>query len=816
MLTLLLAISTLGAVWGSAIPLLSSAVAHTFTGHGGLSAGASSRLFADYPPAIQSDIMDFLFLPQWGLGLQIFKAEIGGGVQSTDGSEPTHEAFRGDLSCTRGFELTLMKGAKARNPDIKLYGLSWGAPGWLNNGTFFGPDMVQYQTAWVKCMQQQGLAIDYLGSWNERFWGGAEYIKSLRAALDAEGFSATQIIIPDGGYDPAIMAAAAADPAFNASFSGVGLHYPCDKAAPEVQAGGKLYWASEDWWSQPTESGAAAWGHLLVQNYVVMNMTTTIAWSPLWSVYDGLPYEQAGLLLAAEPWSGHWEVSPPVWAGAQWTQFTSPGWRFLSVPSGGSGQLPLGGYYVSLVPPEGAGRGLTVILETLDSPRCRAASQPSSVQSVTFNVSAGAPLPLPGTRLSVWQSNATSKFVRLGEVVVAADGTFTVDIAPGAMVTVSTVAGATKGVPRAAIPPSAPFPFPYSDDFSGYAEDSLARYMADQFGEWPEGGLCKGLSASPTLTHTATPTPSPLTHAHTGSFAVRGGRLVQTVPASPGKNAWLSDPDPFTLLGSSAWTDYTVSLTALFPPAPPPAPSTPTTPLADGAPAMLRPCSASDPAQQWVWDSPAPGYLSNSQPGGAGRQCLNVYGCKSQVVYWSCLTTGGTCCGASCYQGLIWRHNASSSSSSPAGGGGQLVSALPGGGCVTVAQPVSTASTLTLQPCGATSGQSFAYATSSGLVEVVGSGLCLSQPPPPPPPLHYVQLCGRLGSFNGFSAGAPISAYCLRLAGDGSWVLQAGQRVLAQGVLPAPLPVPGSELGMSLSFKGGGWWLGLAARHCAA
>ena len=75
-------------------------------------------------------------------------------------------------------------------------------------------------------MQQQGLAIDYLGSWNERFWGGAEYIKSLRAALDAEGFSATQIIITDGGHDPAIMAAAAADPAFNASFSGVGPALP--------------------------------------------------------------------------------------------------------------------------------------------------------------------------------------------------------------------------------------------------------------------------------------------------------------------------------------------------------------------------------------------------------------------------------------------------------------------------------------------------------------------------------------------------------------------------------------------------------------
>jgi len=51
---------------------------------------------------------------------------------------------------------------------------------------------------------------------------------------------------------------------------------------------------SEDWWQNPDWLGAQTWGHLLVHNYVASNMTATIAWSFVWSVYAGLPDEQVG------------------------------------------------------------------------------------------------------------------------------------------------------------------------------------------------------------------------------------------------------------------------------------------------------------------------------------------------------------------------------------------------------------------------------------------------------------------------------------------------------------------------------------------
>ena len=71
-------------------------------------------------------------------------------------------------------------------------------------------------------------------------------------------------------------------------------------------------------------------------------------------------------------------------------------------------------------------------------------------QRDTCVVGGCAPLPPPGTRLSVWSTNATAEFVQLSDVVIGADGSFSVTIGPDAVLTLSTFGGATKG--RPAIP----------------------------------------------------------------------------------------------------------------------------------------------------------------------------------------------------------------------------------------------------------------------------------------------------------------------------------------------------------------------------
>ena len=66
--------------------------------------------------------------------LSLSFGSLKGDVQSTDGTEPSHMHTRDDLSCERGYEFWLAIEAKKRNPNVKLYGLSWGVPHWIGNG----------------------------------------------------------------------------------------------------------------------------------------------------------------------------------------------------------------------------------------------------------------------------------------------------------------------------------------------------------------------------------------------------------------------------------------------------------------------------------------------------------------------------------------------------------------------------------------------------------------------------------------------------------------------------------------------------------
>src|SRR5581483_108526 len=67
-----------------------SASGRVFDGVGGISS-SSSRLLYDYPEPQRSQILDYLFKPNYGAALQILKVEIGSDTDATCGSEPSHE-----------------------------------------------------------------------------------------------------------------------------------------------------------------------------------------------------------------------------------------------------------------------------------------------------------------------------------------------------------------------------------------------------------------------------------------------------------------------------------------------------------------------------------------------------------------------------------------------------------------------------------------------------------------------------------------------------------------------------------------------------
>ena len=79
-------------------------------------------------------------------------------------------------------------------------------------------------------------------------------------------------------------------------------------------------------------------------------------------------------------------------------------------------------------------------------------------------------------------------------------------------------------------------------------------------------------------------------------------------------------------------------------------------------PVTMQQCAAGGSvAQQWAADAPAAGYLQNP----ASNTCLNTDDCGSNVIMYDCLTTGGTCCGATCLDVLKFSVNANGTLTTP-------------------------------------------------------------------------------------------------------------------------------------------------------
>lgn len=558
-----------------------------YDGTGALSAGASSRLLRDYAPALRSEILDLLFKPKFGASLSICKVELPGDTQSSEGTEPSHMHTRDDLNCTRGYEFWLMAEAKKRNPRVLTYGLAWGAPGWINNQTgFYGPDLVVYQLNWLKCARDfHGIEVDYLGLWNEMPWGSVQYVKQLKKAISAAGLK-TQLILGDGqkGQIPPVLRYRN-DTEFMAAFSGVGLHYPCDARSEYGQGlalreSGKFVWSSEDLWSEANWSGAACWAKTLTQNFIRANITASIAWSTVWSVYpvvdilggshdaySGDGYWGPGLMYAWQPWSGHYAVPPTIWATAHLTQFVEPGWRMLWSCSG---DLSGGGSYLSMVSPDQ--KDFSTVFETghAHCPVCSANNDPTVASNATQTVRIELLGSLAfGRTVHVWHTNNSSKTFVHRSVSVNASGVLTLLVEPESIYTVTSTTGQSYGAVSTP-PPSTPFPLSWADDFDNSTVESLPKYWADQCGSFqvmPSGGNRSGNS------------------------------IRQRVPMHPGKNKWHENlKNPLTVLGGiqSSSTKFSVDVrvpAAAFPQPPLPPP---------GPPPRWHPAPLPPPSGAWV------------------------------------------------------------------------------------------------------------------------------------------------------------------------------------------------------------------------
>ncbi|MEZ0113862.1 hypothetical protein ABH920_007896 [Catenulispora sp. EB89] len=504
----------------------------TFDGVGALSAGANSRLLFDYPEPQRSQILDYLFKPGYGASLQILKVEVGGDTNSTDGAEPSAQHTPSDADYNRGYEWWLMEQAKARNPNIKFVALAWGAPGWIGVNDpanphpgqpyFWSRDMIDYYVHWIEhAKSDHGITIDSIGGWNERDYDKTWY-ENFHAALVAAGLS-TKIIAADS-FTWNIANDLASDPAFSAAVATVGMHYPCGYLSAYTSCSSPAaaqnlkqnLWASENG-SEDLNAGPAV-ARAINRDYIDGKMTAYINWPPVASIYPDQTWSQTGLMLANQPWAGSYQLGSALWATAQTTQFTAPGWHYIDSASGylsgsGTGGDPHSGSYDTLAAPNGT--DYSTIFETLDAP---------AAQTVTMTVAGG----LSTGTVHIWSSDfTTGTYLTQQADITPSGGRYTLTLQPGRVYSVTTTTGQGHGT--AVGNARATMALPYSDSFDEYAAGKEARYLADQQGAF-ETVPCAG----------------------------RSGMCVRQMATSQ-PIEWNSDSDPYALLGDVDWSDYTVA-----------------------------------------------------------------------------------------------------------------------------------------------------------------------------------------------------------------------------------------------------------------
>ncbi|KAK6166981.1 hypothetical protein SNE40_022168 [Patella caerulea] len=464
-----------------------------FDGIGGLSGGsATSKLLIAYPQKQRDEILDILFKPNFAASLQILKVEIGGDSQASDATEASHMHNSSEESYDRGYEWWLMKEAKKRNPNIKLYGLPWAFPGWLGNGTqnpYQNIDqLAEYVRKWVQGAKEfNGLTIDYIGIWNEKLYN-IPYMKRLRQVLDENLLTETMIVAADLNGDQNLASHIIADPELNNVIFGIGLHYPATNTTVEQLRTGKPIWASEDYSTFNNNTGGACWARILNQNYVNGFITGTIAWNLIDSYYTGLPWDRDSLMTAREPWSGYYQVESPIWVTAHTTQFVYLGWVYLRHGSG-VGFLENGGSYVTMTTDESINNDFALIIETMTQEHSACIRPPLpyypvAKQNVTF-ILKGKFRDTFGS-LNVWYTKLgfngeQSTFFKQLKPVKVTNDEFSLSLGLNEIWTITNAGDGNHGITPTP-PPSKPFPLPYRENFEEYVDDSEAYYFAQQCG----------------------------------------------------------------------------------------------------------------------------------------------------------------------------------------------------------------------------------------------------------------------------------------------------------------------------------------------
>ena len=275
-----------------------------FDGIGAVSGGgATSRFLIEYPEPQRSQILDYLFKPNFGASLQVLYVEIGSDKNGTQGSEPSHARSREELDHPKPeyfrarLRVVADEGGQEAEPGdpLRRHGLE--CPVWVGvgGGGFWSQDMCDYYVAWIKgAKTYHGLDVNYTGCRNES-GVNLPWVKLYRKTLDKAGLN--NVVIH--GFDNwrpenkwLFAKELATDPELNRAV-GIISNHTTWKGSPEgpspspdyVLNSGKPIWDTEEHVYQDGFNGAINKVRAGNENYIDNRVTSMVFWHLISAFY---------------------------------------------------------------------------------------------------------------------------------------------------------------------------------------------------------------------------------------------------------------------------------------------------------------------------------------------------------------------------------------------------------------------------------------------------------------------------------------------------------------------------------------------------
>ncbi len=536
-------------------------------GFGFISANGSSRLLLDYKyeqPESYNEIMNYLF-GENGLDISHIKIEMGSDINSSSGTEPaTMRNVDEKADVTRGAGFQIAADAKKIDPEITLDMLWWSEPRWVtDSGDRYAARYKWYRETLISAYETYGLKFDYVtANRNERdvdpYW--MIYLSQhLKADTDTPyDFSAIKVVSADEVETFRIcemMLDEAKHPGLLGAVDVVGSHYTSwsdDNTRKLQKEYGKEVWFAEG--SAPMSyaqgvykydgngsglsgiNGALDIANRIITMYPCAGMTLYEFQPAVASYYDGACYSHKQLILADEPWSGHYLLDSGFYMALHFSRFIKYGWAFVESACAADGKKGGDGHsvvdakysYMTCTDPD-TGDYSTVITNTTDS---------AIIYNFSVSVTDKASAPMyiwetKGPSGGTWNEN----YFRLREKIIPENGRFSVTVHPYSMITVTTLETQRGEFNERE---SGLLELPYYDDFD-YPDEYLAarggapRYTTDEGGAFEVVTLDNGNKV-----------------------------LMQKITEDMRAEEWGATPDPVTNFGDDRWFNYSVSADIIF------------------------------------------------------------------------------------------------------------------------------------------------------------------------------------------------------------------------------------------------------------